>query len=180
MTVNEYQCCSPKLVQMLPDHNELVCTMKTLCVQYKYMDNKNCVVSSTSQTINQKPQKNVELRILQCCENTPSIFIQSVKPQRKIFWLRLILCIWKKSGAGWYLLALEWKKNERLGGPLDEIVTVSVHKFSVIMSRCNMTSWLVYKLHFLSLEFKIREISWSSWWNSDRFCTQIQRYDVTS
>ena len=29
---------------------------------------------------------------------------------------------------------------ERLGGPLDEIVTVSVHKFNVVMSRPNLVS----------------------------------------
>ena len=33
------------------------------------------------------------------------------------------------------------RKFERLGGPLDEIVTVFVHKYIVIMSRPNMTSW---------------------------------------
>ena len=27
---------------------------------------------------------------------------------------------------------------ERLGGPLDEIVTVSVHKYGVTMPRCNI------------------------------------------
>ena len=33
------------------------------------------------------------------------------------------------------------RKFERLGDPLDEIVTVSVHKYNVIMSRPNMTSF---------------------------------------
>ena len=32
------------------------------------------------------------------------------------------------------------RKFERLGDPLDEIVTVSVHKYNVIMSRPNMAS----------------------------------------
>ena len=32
------------------------------------------------------------------------------------------------------------KKFERLVGPLDEIVTVSVHKYSVLMQRGNMAS----------------------------------------
>ena len=32
------------------------------------------------------------------------------------------------------------RKFERLSGPLDEIVTVFVHKYNVIMSRHNMTS----------------------------------------
>ena len=38
------------------------------------------------------------------------------------------------------LLALEW--NSRLGGPLDEIVLFSVHKFSVLMLHCNLVMWL--------------------------------------
>ena len=38
------------------------------------------------------------------------------------------------------------REFDRLVGPLDEIVTVSVHKYSVIMPRPNMTSWR----HFLS------------------------------
>ena len=33
------------------------------------------------------------------------------------------------------------RKFERLGGPLDEIVTVFVHKYNVIMSRPNLTSF---------------------------------------
>ena len=32
------------------------------------------------------------------------------------------------------------RKFERLGGPLDEIVTVSVHKYNVIMPCLNMMS----------------------------------------
>ena len=32
----------------------------------------------------------------------------------------------------------------------------------------------------LALESKIREISWSSWWSSDRFCAEIQHHNVTS
>ena len=37
------------------------------------------------------------------------------------------------------IFCLSNRKFERLGGPLDEIVTVFVHKYSVIMSRPNMT-----------------------------------------
>ena len=33
------------------------------------------------------------------------------------------------------------RKFERLGGPLDKIVTAFVHKYNVIMSRPNMTSF---------------------------------------
>ena len=38
-----------------------------------------------------------------------------------------------------------------------------------------------YTIHSsLSLESKILEIRWSSWWNSDRFGIQIQRHNATS
>ena len=41
----------------------------------------------------------------------------------------------------WCYCCLSNRKFERSGGPLDEIVTVSVHKYNVIISRPNMTSW---------------------------------------
>ena len=56
------------------------------------------------------------------------------------------------------------KKFERLGDPLDEIVTISVHTYNVIMPRPNVTSfdprdglarrWLLH-LGFYSSEDKI-------------------------
>ena len=39
-----------------------------------------------------------------------------------------------------FLYCLSNRKFERLGGPLDELVTVFVHKYNVIMPRPNMTS----------------------------------------
>ena len=38
------------------------------------------------------------------------------------------------------IYCLSNRKFERLGGPLDKIVTVFVHKYNVIMPRPNMTS----------------------------------------
>ena len=32
----------------------------------------------------------------------------------------------------------------------------------------------------LGVKWKIREISWSSWWDGDRSCTQKQRHNMTS
>ena len=39
------------------------------------------------------------------------------------------------------VLIVSNRKFERLGGPLDEIVTVFVHKYNVTMPHPNMTSW---------------------------------------
>ena len=71
------------------------------------------------------------------------------------------------------------RKYERLGGPLDEIVTVFVHKYKVIMPRPNMTSfdsrdrlprrWL---LHFY------RHESWTNQENSLNLNLILQSFNV--
>ena len=88
----------------------------------------------------------------------------------KYKWMVLLQCITKETiifNKGlWHLkefyfnICLSKRKFKRLGDPLDEIVTVFVHKYYVIMPRPNMTSfdsrdrlprrWL---LHYLCVYF---------------------------
>ena len=59
-----------------------------------------------------------------------------------------------------------------------DIFLTTSHLFDILTHQLNHLS--PHRAIFLALLWKIREIKWPSWWNSDRFCKQIQRHNVTS